>query len=607
MDPMGNWAQDVLRCDLCKIPGPPMYCDICDIHLCTSCVKEHQFDDSTEHKVVPIKLQGSTYLCPIHSLKICEQYCQQCNVPICVLCASSEEHKDHELNDILETIVNKKIALQRDLQDLENRIYPKYHEIASDISDEIGNLNEHSKKLVTAIDTHGEDLHREIDTAIKELKSDISEMDSKYLSVLSKQENEITITISNIKQSIDEIKKLLASNDVRLLSAYKSRNVEFKRLPPTLIVTLPNFTPHEITKNRIYQQLGTLSGLSVKTDDHVYTMDDITEIKTEYGEHKLRSVSCINDDSIWTCGFDDKMIRLYNLQGELFSSIETTSGHWPTDIVWTRRGDLFYTDKEYRTVTKVTNKEYENKEIRTEINLGDWRPLGICSTSSGDLLIVMDSDKYVCEETKVVRYCGFTEKRSIQYNDKGQPLYSFSEYLYNKYISENKNQDICVSDNKASAVVVVNKAGKFRFSYTGHPSIFKRSFSPLGISTDSQGRILTADVSNDCIHILNQDGQFLRFIDNCALSSPYGLCVDTSDNLFVAENGTGKVKKIQYIIDDKELDNSQSLNCYTYRPIELIIPSNCKEEEGETDEEGNKRKNALLRNVQSKLKNFFKI
>eukprot|EP00105_Crassostrea_gigas_P040214 XP_019924362.1 PREDICTED: uncharacterized protein LOC109619216 [Crassostrea gigas] len=553
-----RWAQDVLRCHICDTPGPLMYCDICHIHLCKACVGEHLSDQSKEHKVLPFEKRGSTPKCLKHSSNISVLYCKHCNIHLCVTCASSGKHQGHKLIEIMKNIDIKKDAIHKDLQELEKNIFPQYQEIASIYISQKSDLTENSQKLTAAIDKQGEELHREIDILIQKLKSDLSEMDSKQLALIIKQEDEIALTISEITQCIADLKTLLDSSDVNRVSVYKSRNAKFRRLPPKLSICFPHFTPQKINKEQLHQQLGSLSALSTKTEEHGCIIDSpdveltsvegplinvppiITDINTEYGEFKLRNVTCLDDEQIWTCG-DENIMRLYNLQGELVQTIKTKSGNNPWAMAVTRSGDLVYADYHDKTVNIV-----KKKKIMPLIRLKGWRPLGVCSTASDDLLVVMVSNDN--KQSKVVRYSGSTEKQRIQDDDKGQHLYSCGGLLNTKYISENRNLDICVSDFYARAIVVVNQAGKFRFNYIGLPSTTKGLFSPRGITTDSYSRILAADSSydNECIHILDENGHFLRYIHNCQLHTPWGLCVDTKDNLFMAECYTGKVKKLQY-------------------------------------------------------------
>ena len=74
-------------------------------------------------------------------------------------------------------------------------------------------------------------------------------------------------------------------------------------------------------------------------------------------------------------------------------------------------------------------------------------------------------------------------------------------YVHPHYITENINGDICTSDIGKHAVVVVDGLGNYRFSYEGH----ERNFSPYGICTDTNGRILVCDYK-EVVHRLDQDG-----------------------------------------------------------------------------------------------------
>ncbi|XP_061165282.1 tripartite motif-containing protein 2-like [Saccostrea echinata] len=561
MDPRTS-AQDVMRCDLCETAVVQMHCDTCLINLCKACVGEHiSKGESNVHKVVKFQDRKLTTLyiaCTTHDKERCKMYCKQCDIPVCISCISSNQHLGHELSKILQVLDEKKDTFTKERNELNDTVYPTYQDIASDVQNRISQLEKEYGDLSTAISKHGEDWHREIDKLVKKLKAEVDEMKNTQLQTLQKHLDEINKTMSDIKDEINSVEIAIDTNDMSKLFSVTSNVHTYRNLPHKIMPTLPKFIPGKIQGEELSKLYGALSSSSLTSDKHGYSMkttqkspeagssppvkqlldqpETVTTIDNT-GYEYLYNVACLSDEEIWTGGNDSTM-KLFSInRGSLLKSIRTKSGKIPSNIAVTKSGDLVYTDYWHRTVNIV-----KNEKIEEVIRLQNWKPKGVCSTSSGDLLVIMDSkDK---KQTKVVCYSGSTEKKTIQFDDKGKPLYSFDTTC--TYITENKNRDICVSDN---AVVVVNQAGKLRFRYTGHtPAPKNEPFNPRGITTDSQSHILRADCNNHCVHIIDQDGQFLCYID-CGLSVPWGLCADANDNLFIAQCHWLKrqVKKIRYL------------------------------------------------------------
>lgn len=263
----------------------------------------------------------------------------------------------------------------------------------------------------------------------------------------------------------------------------------------------------------------------------------MNSIQTEFGGCKrLCRVACQDGETtcIWTSGDGDTMI-LYDLNGTELKRIRAKQGHWPGDIAVAMNGDLVFTDKTDKSVTLWSQSTGE----RTEINLEQWTPRGVCSTLYlGDFLVIMDNDNH---QTKIAGYTNTKETFVINFNDETHPIASFGP---TKYIAEHKSENICVACLEARLVVVINQAGEVLFTYNGNPEKPEEPFYPHGITTDSKNNILIADSQNCWIHRLGQDGKFHRLIIDNELRRPRGLCVDLRDNLFVANSITGKVMKI---------------------------------------------------------------
>ena len=554
MDP-NHSAQDVARCDLCKVAIVQSYCDICNINLCRLCIGEHISDDYNKHAIVPFQQRRSTLIypkCEIHPKKVCKYQCRECNIFVCSHCVASKQHnKEHEFLNLEEVFRIKKEHIQKDMDDIEKQILPIYAEIVRDIENQISNLDGEYDKIQTEMTKQREKLHRDVDNAMNQMKIEISRRKVKHHRILKKHLDEMHGLQNHIQDILIHLNDLEDSNIVLPTIHYNSTKTRaLFTLPQKVCVSMPQFIPKQIERNELCSFIGRITPISTTLEERVFTaktptpsvrelLDEPEVLSTIYtGIERLSSVSCLNEDQIWTSRENASDMKCFNNQGVLNEEIKTKSGESPHDIAVDNDGALLYSDWMTRAVYKVRNDLME--EI---IMLQGWIPFNLCVTSSGDLLVTMYSDDET--QSKVVRYSGSTVKQTIQFDDEGQNLFSGNSGF--KFISENRNLDICMADHGACAVVVVNQAGKLRFRYTGYPSPTRdKPFEPYGITTDAQSCILTTDCNTHFIHILDSNGQFIRYIDNCYLEYPGGLCVDSNDILYVCEYESQSVKKIRY-------------------------------------------------------------
>ena len=117
----------------------------------------------------------------------------------------------------------------------------------------------------------------------------------------------------------------------------------------------------------------------------------------------------------------------------------------------------------------------------------------------------------------------------MRYDSTGQHKQTIPEkinttqtlYQMPKFVTENNNGDVVVSDFERGAVTVTSYEGIHRFSYKGPPlgskllPIFPlpdKDIVPFGICTDALSNILVCDLLTETVQMLSQDGQFLKYL-----------------------------------------------------------------------------------------------
>ena len=135
--------------------------------------------------------------------------------------------------------------------------------------------------------------------------------------------------------------------------------------------------------------------------------------------------------------------------------------------------------------------------------------------------------------------------QTVYRNEKGWLI--FSEGTRFVFINGNNSGDIHVSDPNSKTVVLVDTSGTVRFRYDGVPSLKTKPFDPSCLASDSLDRIIVVDKNNDCLHILDKNGNFLICVDNCGIDTPFGLRLDNDGRLWVGLTSDREIKVIEYL------------------------------------------------------------
>ncbi|XP_048741733.2 E3 ubiquitin-protein ligase TRIM71-like [Ostrea edulis] len=543
-------AQEVITCDLCTNPTRK-FCNNCQVSLCADCINKHvEKLDSLPHDIVPFKdRKVAIPECEFHSNQRCEAHCQQCDVPVCLKCIFGP-HNGHKVKDMPESFNDKKKQLEKETKEIESTIIPQYKKKNEETESKISIIMAKFEELDKEKENHRKFWHQEVDTIFNTLGSLIKFKKENHLAALKSHQSKINNCIPDMIQTVQQNKMIMKSKKVSAITNYKSKLQEYRNMPTDIDVKLPTLKTNTVQGRELSLELGeykaslTQTTLSSLTEEVSYLSlqklleqaKSITTIPT--GVNPLHHVACVGVDEAWVSG-GDKTIRRVDIHGSVRDTVTTTCQYCPNHITVTRQGELVYSDGDSRTVNIV---RHGRSETLITIPQG-WHPGILCCTKSGDILVSMYTTDF--SQRKIVRYQGHTVKQEIDRDDDGEPIYKGGKYPL--YVVENNNGDICASDNNADTVVVVNKSGRVRFRYDGTPARRKKSFNPVPIVTDSMSQIIVADINNDCLHILDQNGQFLRCVDNCGLDKPQGLSVDSEGRLWVGLYKSGEVKVIQYM------------------------------------------------------------
>ncbi|XP_065929650.1 uncharacterized protein [Magallana gigas] len=540
-----------------KCPGDTeYYCVSCPCDLCPQCKENHVLDLQTiDHDVVShrdkINFIPTQEICVRHPSHVYTKYCEPCQVPVCNSCSENQSHRfrsflfgqgQHEIMDIQVAYKTKRQQHRGTIHTIRSEALFYRPVLLPRIKTDFKTCRTEFSFYQSEMLTKAQTLKHLIDYIKNDFMCNVfCDFDFKHRCL--KQKKEMIIHIVSLQAyELRYIQPEFTFSALQFLSSIKTA---LPQIHPTLHTSQLSMT-ESLNKEDVMESLSAIQ-ITERGNRRVGNQcllkltsgAELHQSLTVTGVDCCYHISCVTSDRVWVSDHENNLI-LTDTTGVPLHRVEDSCSGYGLHTV-NSESELIYIDEDYN-INKLSK---DMKTTTTFIKRTDstWGPWCVYwSPSTGDLLVGM----YNCDTKtgKVTRYNQSGQHtQTIQHDNTGRRLYSGPNY-----ITENNNGDVVVSVWSSGAVVVTERGGRHRFSYTGLPS--KSILEPRGICTDALSHILLCDYTTKTVQMLDKDGQFLSHLltESLEMREPWSLSYDVNTHrLWVGSEDNNKVCVYRYI------------------------------------------------------------
>ncbi|XP_065931155.1 uncharacterized protein [Magallana gigas] len=521
-------ANSLYRAHKCsKCPGDTEYhCVSCPCDLCPQCKENHVKDLQTiDHDVVShrdkINYIPTQEICVRHPSHVYIKYCEPCELPVCFHC---RKHRTHRQLDVKTVYKTKQQQHRGTIHTIRSEALFYRPVLLPRIKTDFKTCHTEFSLYQSEMLTKAQTLKNLINIVRKDFMCNVfCDFDFKHRCL--KQTIEMSRHIVSLQEyELRYVQPEFTFSALQFLSFTKTA---LPHIPLTVHTSQLSMT-ESLNKEDVMESLSAIqitergnrrvgNQCLLKLTSGAELHQSLTLTGVDHCDH----ISCVTSDRVWVSDGENNLM-LTDTTGVPLHRVKDSCSDYGLHTV-NSESELIYIDRK-DNINKLS-KDMKTSTTFIERTDSTWVPWCVYwSPSTGDLLVGMYNND--TKTGKVTRY-----------NQSGQLTQTIQNYitgreLYRKpcHITENNNGDVVVSDysfiSKSGAVVVTERGGRHRFSYTGHPP--GSGLWPRGICTDALSHILVCDSRTDTVQMIDKDGQFLShlLISPSGIFSPQGLSYD---------------------------------------------------------------------------------